>query len=84
LDKCTKKNLRDQIIEGLQDTETIEDLLKEKEFTLETAIMHCRSHEAARKYCSGPEHKDLSTVAAIQTPHQMAKVKPPCLGCGGP
>ena len=36
---CAQKNLRDQIIEGLRDAETVEDLLKEKDLMLETTIL---------------------------------------------
>ena len=84
LDECTKKSFRDQIIKGLQDPETIEDLLKEKDLTMETTIMHCRSCETARRYHADLGHEDPSTMAEIQTPHQTAKVKPPFSGCGGP
>ena len=79
-DVCTKKSLRDQIIEGLRDPETIEDLLKEKDLTLDTTIMHCRSREAAKKYRSDLSQDEQSTLAAVHAPTQ-ARVKLACSGC---
>ena len=38
--QCTQKNIRDQIIEGLLDGVTVEDLLKEKDLTLEKNDRH--------------------------------------------
>ena len=40
---CMGKSLHDQIIEGLKDAETIEDLLKENNLTLDTTIVRYRS-----------------------------------------
>ena len=48
-DACTQKNVRDQIIAGLTDGEAVEDLLKEKNLTLDTAVTKCRAHEAAKR-----------------------------------
>ena len=42
------KNIRDQIIAGLADGEAVEDLLKEKNLTLDTALSKFRAHEAAK------------------------------------
>ena len=81
-DICTKKSLRDQIIEGLRDPETIEDLLKERDLTLDTTIMRCRSREAAKKYRSDLSQDKQSTLAAVRAPTQ-ARVKIACSGCGG-
>ena len=47
--KCTEKNMRDQIIEGLIDADTIEQLLKESGLDLEKTISTCRAQEAAKK-----------------------------------
>ena len=44
---CLQKALRDQIIEGLQDGDTIQELLQVKD--LDQAIMKCRGLEAAKK-----------------------------------
>ena len=43
------KSIRDQIIEGLHDGDTMEDLLKESEITLATIVAKCRSKEVAKK-----------------------------------
>ena len=48
-DNCTQKNIRDQIIEGLLDSDTVEHLLQEKDLTLDKAITTCRAQEAAKK-----------------------------------
>jgi len=49
---CTEKSIRDQIIGGARDCNTIEDLLQENNLTLAKTISMCRSREAARKHCS--------------------------------
>ena len=46
---CLQKALRDQIIEGLLDGETIQELLQVRELTLDQAITKCRGLEAAKK-----------------------------------
>ena len=48
-DACMQKNIRDQIIEGLYDGNTVESLLQEAELTLATTSTKCRSKEAAQK-----------------------------------
>ena len=44
-----KENIRDQIIEGLLDSDTVEELLKEKDLSLDKTIATCRAQEAAKK-----------------------------------
>ena len=46
---CSQKNIRDQIISGLVDGEVVEDLLKEKNLTLDRALASCRASKAAKK-----------------------------------
>ena len=48
-EECTRKNIRGQIIEGLLEGDTVEDLLRERDRSLDTAISKCRAQEAARK-----------------------------------
>ena len=48
-DECTQKNIRDQIIEGLIDGDTVEELLQEKDLTLAKTITKCRGLEAAKR-----------------------------------
>ena len=45
---CTQKNIRDQIIEGLIDGDTIEHLLQQHNLTLDMTITMCRAQEAAK------------------------------------
>ena len=40
--------LRDQIIEGLQGGDTVEELLRQKRLTLDQTLQICRAHESAR------------------------------------
>ena len=42
-DERTQKSIRDQIVEGLLDGDTVEDLLKEADLTLEATISKCRA-----------------------------------------
>ena len=46
---CIQKNIRDQIIEGLREDDTVEDLLQVKDLILATAITKCQGQEAAKR-----------------------------------
>ena len=88
--ECTDKNIRDQIIQGLLDGDTIEDLLKEKDLSLDKTIATCRAREAAKKQ-RAEMVSPPGEVAAIQTmprraaPNSMRQTMPTttCPGCGG-
>ena len=47
--ECIEKNIRDQVIEGILDGDTIEHLLQQQNLTLSVAITACRAQEAAKK-----------------------------------
>ena len=47
--ECLQKAIRDQIIEGLQDGEAIQELLQIRELTLDEKIAKCRALESAKK-----------------------------------
>ena len=47
--ECADKNVRDQLIEGIIDGDTVEDLLQIKDLTLDKAIQVCQAQEAAKK-----------------------------------
>lgn len=85
-DECTQKSIRDQIVEGLLDGDAIEDLLKERELTLDAAILKCRAQEAAKQQreeiISTPVGNSL--VQAIQKTSLGTSHKPlgTCPGCG--
>ena len=49
-DECIQKSIRDQIVEGLMDGDTVEDLLKESDLTLEATTSKCRAQEAAKPH----------------------------------
>ena len=85
-DQCTQKNIRDQIIEGLLEGDTVENLLKEKSLTLEETVTKCRAQEAAKKQraeitstASGRTH-----VQAIRRQYNPTQSHPSkvCPGCG--
>ena len=61
-DAHAQKGLRDQIIEGLRDADTVEALLKEKDLTLATTIMCCCNCEAAKKHCLDIIEVELGTI----------------------
>ena len=48
-DRCTQKNIRDKIINGYLEGDTVEDLLAEKDLTLEKTVTKCRAQEAAKR-----------------------------------
>ena len=88
--ECTDKNIRDRVIQGLLDGDTVEDLLKEKDLSLDKTIATCRAQEAAKRQRA--EMVPLpGEVAAVQTPPSRPTPKstrrtPPttvCPGCGG-
>ena len=70
-DDCTQKNIRDQIIAGLADGEAVEDLLKEKKLTLDTALSKCRAHEAAKRQraelAGGSPETTMHTCGTLKT-----------------
>ena len=69
---CTQKSIRDQIIEGLNDGDTIEDLLQESELSLATTIAKCQSREAAKKHRVDITTQGTDTVAALRKPQEPA------------
>jgi len=46
---CMEKSIRDQIIEGILDGDTIDQLLQQQNLTFDTAITMCRAEEASKK-----------------------------------
>ena len=86
---CSQKSIRDQIIKGLVDGDTIEQLLRQQSLTLDTTITMCRAQEAAKN-----QHKDITnhSVLAIrqsakpqvrQVPPYTTQIIPkPFPGCG--
>ena len=40
-EECTTKNIRDQIIEGINDSDTVEHLLRQQNLTLDMAVTTC-------------------------------------------
>ena len=65
-DTCTQKHIRDQIIEGLLDGDTVEDLLQEADLTLPKAISVCQVREAAKKQRANLTTQPWESVAALQ------------------
>ena len=79
---CMEKNIRDQVIEGVYDGDTVEDLLQENNLTLVRAITKCCSKEAAKKHRSGITAPEMEIVATLYHSHQPTYHTPPtCLGC---
>ena len=84
-DECIQKNIRDQVVTGLVDGDTVEDLLKEKKLTLETTVSKCRAHEMAKRQrmelVGGPS---ATSVQALQRKPSGRKGTPKqtCPGCG--
>ena len=86
-DGCTQKSIRDQIVEGLLDGDIIEDLLKERELTLEATISKCRAQEAAKQQREEITNTPLgdTLVQTVQKTSQNISQRPPsttCPGCG--
>ena len=81
---CAQKSMRDQIIEGLRDGDTVEDLLQESGLTLANTIAKCQSREAAKKHRFNITVPEAETVAALRRPHQVSHQgsTESCPGCG--
>jgi len=91
---CTHKNLHHQIIAGLVDGDAIEELLKEKNLSLESTISKCRAHEAAKRQRAEITSQLDPTVQALrrQRPDHSTvqqsdrsteqSIKQICPGCG--
>ena len=77
---CLQKVLRDQIIEGLLDSEIIQELLQIKDLILDQAISKCRGLEAAKK--SRVDIQGSTEVYAVQTNPPDVNPFPPCIGYG--
>ncbi len=85
-DNCTQKNIRDQIIEGLLDGDTVEHLLQEKDLTLDKAISTCRAQEAAKKQRAEIASTPRGPVNVQALQRQPNPSRPPlgryCPDCG--
>ena len=82
---CTQKNLRDQVIEGLLEIDTVETLLQEPNLTLATTINKCQAQEAAKKQRANIANQQPETIAALQRHRNQNSPVPtrtPCPGCG--
>ena len=88
-DDCQQRSIRDQIIEGILDGETKEDLLRVKDLTLEAAISTCHAHEAARRQRVEITGNASASIHAInfKRPSSNPSTSPSsptttCPGCG--
>ena len=84
---CMQKSIRDQIIGGLHDECTVEDLLQESDLTLTTTVAKCRSKKVAKKNRSQMvvQEQETDKVATLHNPQPGAQQKKShtCPGCGG-
>ena len=64
-DECTQ-DIRDQIIEGLVDSNTVKDLLQRKDLTLEAAIAKCQAQEAAKRQRAEMARDASESILAIR------------------
>ena len=71
-----QKALRDQIIEGLHDGDTIQELLQSKDLTLDQTITKCQGLEAAKKSRAEIQHTP-ETYSVHAVSHTST-----CIVCG--
>ena len=76
---CLQKAIRDQVIEGLQDGEIIQELLQIRDLTLDQTITKCRALEAAKK--SRIDIQPSPNLDVVRTP-TPATPTGTCPGCG--
>ena len=67
---CLQNNLCDQIVEGITDNDTVQELLKEHNPTLEKAIYTCQAVKAAKRelrprQCAPNPAPDLSLSESV-------------------
>ena len=76
-DACKEKSITDQIIKGLQDGDTIEDLLQGSEFTLATTVTKCRRKEVAKRHWlqMTDQEQEAEMVVAVRNPQPGAQQK---------
>ena len=79
-DECTKKNIRDQIIDGLIDGDTVETLLRERDLTFDETVVKCRGLEAAKRQRAEITQEPITYVSRTQARVPTRRV---CPGCGG-
>ena len=79
-DTCTQKNIRDQIIEGTKDT--VEQLLKQPDLTLDAAITLCRAQEAAKKHRREISDHTAGAVFMVRQRRQPSTTQLPAI-CPG-
>ena len=92
-DNCLQKSLRDQVVKGLKDADTVKDLLKQRNLILDIAITTCQAMEAAKKDISSIQGTSISATGV----NSVMKYKQPrkqsvtatsstsstaCMGCG--
>ena len=73
--------MRDQIIESLLDADTIEQLFKEKDLTLDKAVNTCSAQEAAKKQQAEitntqREPVEVCALSGLNLPSRPAKLYP--------
>ena len=88
---CMQKNIRNQVIEGILDGDTVEDLLQVKDLSLDKIIQICQAQEATKKQCTNMSNVYQESVAAVHTPlthrrkppfHTAPNYPPIYQGCG--
>ena len=82
-DACTQKNIWDQIIEGTTDGDTVEQLPKQPDLTLEIAITLCKAQKAAKKQCREISDHTAGAVFMVRQCRQPPSTQLPaiCPGC---
>ena len=92
LHDLVQKNMHDQLITGILDGDTVEDLLQLKDLTLDKAIQVCQAQEAAKKQHTNHDRYTSVSVAAICNPqtqckkllgHTTSGYPGTCPGCSG-
>ena len=74
-EECTQKSIRNQIVKGLIEGDTVEDLLKVKNLPLMATISKCRALEAARQQREEITHTQLGNML-VHTVRRPAPQRP--------
>ena len=74
--ECMRKNIRDQVIEGILDGDTVENLLQVKDLSLDKTIQICQAQKAAKKQRANTSSVHQELVAAVRTPQTHHRKSP--------
>ena len=72
-EECAQKSIRDQIIKGISNGDTIKHLLWSPKLTSDTPINTCRVQEVAKRQCRETIEQSPGAILSIKQPQHKTK-----------